>query len=131
MKKYLSSILLSTSLTFFSLYNFAFGQTAGSLLPCDGTPESPCGFPELIKLVDNSILFILKFMVAPLSVAVLVYGGFLYLTSGGNAGKRTKANAMFVSLFWGLFFCLTAWVIVKIILTTFDYNDATFSPVVQ
>jgi hypothetical protein len=102
-----------------------------TLIPCQGTPESPCGFPELIKMIDGLIMFVLTYLVLPIAVIILIWGGFLYLTSGGNPAKRTKANKMFKKLFIGLFFCLAAWMIVEIILNTVGYDDETFSPVIR
>ncbi len=120
------------ALALMSFGSKAFGQTSSGIeIPCDGSADSPCGFPELIILIDNSILFILKYMIMPISAVIILYAGFKYLTSGGNPGKRTEANKLFVNLLWGLFFCLAAWVIVKIILTTFGYDDTTFSPIVE
>lgn len=134
LKKYHKEISLVAGLAIFITANLVAKTVlaqADPIIPCDGTPENPCGFPEFIILIDNSISFVLKYLVLPLSAVVLAYGGFLYLTSSGNPGKRAKANTAFTSLLWGLFFCLAAWVIVKIILTTFGYDDATFSPIVQ
>ncbi len=104
---------------------------ASTFIVCEGTPESPCGFSELMILINGLISFILNFMVLPIATAVLMYAGFLYMTSEGNAGKKGKALGMLRKLLVGLFFCLAAWVIVKIILTTFGYNETLFSPVMN
>lgn len=70
---------------------------------------------------DDLILAVKKFfnVATPLalafSVVVIAYAGFLYMTSGSNASKRTKANEMFVKIAWGVFFMLGAWVIVTLI----------------
>ncbi|MEN9582774.1 MAG: Type secretion system pilin [Candidatus Parcubacteria bacterium] len=125
MKKYFLTILFSLLIA----TNVAFAQIP-DLIPCAGTIESPCGFPEVMVLINNIITAILSYFILPIAIAVFVYGGFLYMTSGSNPGKRTRANAMFRKLLIGLFFCLAAWAIVKIILTTFGYNDTTFSPIV-
>lgn len=128
MQKYIWSIsFLIFSLTSRVSAAFVFGQD--SLIPCDGSSADPCGFPELMKLIDNLITFILEYLILPISVVIFIYGGFLYLTSGSNPNKRTQANKMFKNLGIGIFFCLAAWVIVKIVLTTFQYDDQTFSPV--
>ena len=113
---------------FLSLF-LARTASASLFVQCEGTPESPCGFAELLSTVNAVIRFILEYAVAPIAVIVFTYGGFLYLTSGGNASQRSRANKMFLNLGRGLFFCLAAWVIVKIILTTLGYDDTTFSPV--
>jgi hypothetical protein len=103
---------------------------AADLIPCDGTPESPCGFNEVMALINTIVNFILGYAILPIAVVVFVYGGFLYMTSGSDAAKRTKAKKMFVKLLWGIFFCMAAWVIVKIILETFGYDTELFSPII-
>ncbi len=118
-------------LSAFMFFSFVQVARADSLIPCDGTPESPCGFTELMALISGVISFILKYMVLPIAVAILIYGGFLYLTSGSNPGKRSEANKMFRKLLIGLFFCLAAWAIVALILKTLGYNEPTFSPVIS
>jgi hypothetical protein len=125
MKKYFTAI----TLLLLTVAQTAFAAMP-DLIPCDGTPESPCGFPELMTMINNIITAILSYFILPIAIAVFVVGGFLYMTSGDNPNKRTRANAMFRKLLCGLFFCLAAWGIVKIILVTFGYNDTTFSPVV-
>ena len=132
MKKNLTKYIWVVTFFLLRAMHFASAQSASdSLIPCDGTPEHPCGFPELMTLINNLILVFLKYFILPVAVLIAMYGGFLYLTSGDNAGNRTKANRMFRYLFYGLFFCLAAWVIVKIILTTLGYNEPVFSPVIS
>ena len=58
----------------------AFGAT--DLIPCEGTPESPCGFNELFIVINAVIHFILSYLLLPVAVITLVYGGWLYFTSG-------------------------------------------------
>ncbi len=126
-KKQIQKYFWLSTFMFFSLVQTA---RADSLIPCEGTPESPCGFTELMALISGVIEFILKYMVLPIAVVIFIYGGFLYMTSGDNPGKRTDANKMFRKLLIGIFFCLAAWVIVGIILKTLGYNEPTFSPVI-
>ncbi len=109
---------------------YARFASASLLIPCDGTPEHPCGFAEMMTLINGVIRFFLMYLIGPIAIVIFLYGGWLYMSSGNAPAKRKQANDMFIKLLWGIFFCLTAWVIVKIILSTLGYDDATFSPVV-
>ena len=120
-----SAFIFTTTSLFASRIAFA-----SDLVPCDGTPESPCGFNEVLGVINAVVNFILNYAILPIAIVVFVYGGFLYMTSGSDASKRTKAKKMFGKLLWGIFFCMAAWVIVKIILETFGYDTGTFSPII-
>ncbi len=76
-----------------------------------------CDYYDLLaavkKIVNVGTIFGLAF-----SVVVIAYAGFLYLTSGGSAANRTRANGMFVSVGWGILFVLSAWMIVNLITST-------------
>ena len=122
-----------STLVFIFMATALFGSKmafASDVIPCDGTPESPCGFNEVLGVINAVVNFILNYAILPIAIVVFVYGGFLYMTSGSDASKRTKAKKMFGKLLWGIFFCLAAWVIVKIILETFGYDTELFSPII-
>ncbi len=73
-----------------------------------------CTFNDLIAAVTN---FTNKIMIIVLSLTVIpiAYAGFLLMTSGDNAGNRTKAREMLFSVAKGIFFMLAAWLIVTLI----------------
>lgn len=78
--------------------------------------DVPCEtFDALItaikKVIDWGVGLVLMF-----SVVIIAYAGSIYLRSGGNSGKRDKANKMFVSVAKGIFFILAAWLIVNLIM---------------
>ena len=46
------------------------------LVPCDNSASNPCGFPQLMALVNNIINFILYGMVIPIAAILFTYAGF-------------------------------------------------------
>ncbi len=96
-----------------------------AIIPCDGTPASPCGFPELMILIQRIINYLLFYMVLPIAAILCAYIGFLFVTSGANPGNRQKAKDMIPKFLFGLVIALAAWLIVKVILTTLGYDDST------
>src|SRR5687767_15156272 len=99
-----SKILLILVLAFalFAVADFALAQGGGTA-PGLGVPRQPAGLPGnpsdtitewIVRLVNYALG-----IVAILAVAYLIYGGFLYITSGGDseaseAGKNAIKNAI-------------------------------------
>ncbi len=73
-----------------------------------------CTYQDLINAVRNFTnqltIYVLAFTVVPIA-----YAGFLFMTSGGNAGNRSKAKDMLFKVAIGIFFMLSAWLIVSLI----------------
>ncbi len=88
---------------------------AGGLIPCAG-PD--CNFRSLIEFANTIIDWLLRIAI-PVSAALFSYAGFLYLTSGGNPAKKTAANKVFQSVFWGFVMALAAWIIVNFLTNFF------------
>lgn len=120
------SILLPMILLGMSFSGMVFAQETTSPTPkvaCD--PESivpcceasGCNFDELIKAVKRVVNWGVT-LALMLTVVVIAYAGFLYLTSADNAGKRTQANEMFVKVLEGMFYILAAWLIVTLIMSS-------------
>jgi hypothetical protein len=111
--------------TFLFLFVFFVGipQHASAALvscgltgPLNANGTQACGFPEFMKMISTIIDFLI-FTVAPLiALCVILYAGFLYLTSLGEAEKRTQANGMFVKAVSGMAIAMVAWILVKFIL---------------
>ncbi len=82
---------------------------------CEG-PD--CGFQDFIQLIQNVISFLITLAI-PISAILFSYAGYLYLTSMGAAGPRSKALGIFKNVFWGLVIALSAWMIVNLITNFF------------
>ncbi len=86
------------------------------LISCDGTKESPCDFKALIRLVQNIINF-LVYMSAPVAAVAFAWAGVLYLTAAGDEKRIGQAHAIFTDVLIGIGIVLSAWLIVKLIVT--------------
>lgn len=84
-------------------------QQSGKEVPCDS-------FFQLIQAVKNVINTVVALALA-FSVVIIAWAGWQYMTSGGEPAKRTKANAMFEKVAWGIGWVLAAWLIVNLIVT--------------
>lgn len=73
-----------------------------------------CTYQDLLNAVRNVTnqltVYVLAFTVVPIA-----YAGYLFMTSGDNAGNRTKAKAMLYKVAIGIFVMLSAWLIVSLI----------------
>jgi len=90
-----------------------------------GDYENSCGLNYLMQMVNKIINYVLIILATPLFVLIIVYVGFLFLTSGGDSGKVTKAKTIIKNAIIGYIIALAAWLIVKTILTTVGYVDVS------
>lgn len=83
------------------------------LFPCKNPPN--CSFNDLVALAQGvaSALIRISFILAPF---LLMYVGFLYLTSQDNPAKRSQANKFLKNAVIGLAIMLSAYLIVKLAL---------------
>jgi hypothetical protein len=106
------------------------GSTSWALLPLTVSAYDPCAgdttnslvcqdqksVPEIIKTVVNTILYIL----GALAVIMVIYSGFMYITSGGDANNVTKAKNTLMYSVIGLVVAVLAWSIVNFALKLFS-----------
>ncbi len=67
------------------------------------------------QLIGNVIYSVLGF-VGVIFMVLLIYGGFIWMTAGGNEEKVKKANGILMSSVFGLIIVLSAYVISYFIL---------------
>lgn len=103
-------------------YATAPGRTAGGVAYKAGEVV-PCEFNDFMKLIDNIINFILKFMAIPIAAIMFAYAGFLMVTSGGSTESRGKAKNIATNTVFGLVIVAGAWLIVKTLLSIMGYTD--------
>lgn len=108
--------LLFIQLVLFGVFftGTAFAQFDG-LVPC----TNDCSFNHLIELIQNITVFLL-WLAVPVATVLFAYAGFQYIFAAGDMGKIKKAHDIFWSVFIGLVFMASAWLIVKIIVGTLD-----------
>jgi hypothetical protein len=116
MKKYLNK---KAPLIVFVFFSFPLLVGAGIVPACTGTGAGgtvKCDFAYLVKLVKSVLDYILA-ITAPIAAIMFAYAGFLYMTSQGDPGKRTKANQIFTNVGIGIFFVVGAWLLAKAVLS--------------
>ena len=94
-------------------------DSASGLVPCDG-PN--CTYQDFMLLIQKVIMFLIKVGIA-FSAVVFAYAGWLYMTSGGDAGKVKQAHEMLTKVLWGFLFALGAFLIVQLISKQLGYAN--------
>ena len=85
----------------------------GSDTTCEDTAESEEGVNNLIATVIN----IFSVIVGIVAVIMIIYGGFRYITSGGDSSKITDARNTILYAIVGLIIVAFAQFVVKFILS--------------
>tara|TARA_B100000508_G_scaffold60333_1_gene47251 strand:- start:295007 stop:295825 length:819 start_codon:yes stop_codon:yes gene_type:complete len=82
-----------------------------------------CDFVDVMQLVQNIMNFMI-YLGTMVLVLILVYVGFLFITSQGNPGAIQKARSMAMSAVIGFVIILGGFLIVSTIMSTFaDKNE--------
>lgn len=87
----------------------------------DGKPETTLPGEQSCKICDiwvlsDRVVNFAFFLATPILIIVLIAGGFIYLTSGGNPKKTEQAKSLLTSAIVGIIIALAAWLIVSTIL---------------
>lgn len=83
---------------------------------CNKAAEA-CGWPELVRLINQLIQFVF-FLTSIIATISIAYAGWLFLTSGDNAGNRTKAKGILWNTVVGIIIIFTGWIVVQFILVS-------------
>jgi hypothetical protein len=107
---------LITFIALFSITGFAladFGVNIPNPLCLGGTSSTPCinDFPTLITTITGYILTV----VGALAVVMIVYAGFLFLTSSGSPEKIGKAKQALIYALWGVAISLAGTGLISVI----------------
>lgn len=84
----------------------------------DGKIGKHCTFADFFLFVDDILQFLIFTIGIPVAVLLLLYAGFLYLTTG-IAGKKAQAQKIIWAVVWGFVIMLGAWLFIKFILEFF------------
>jgi hypothetical protein len=115
MKKYIVLFALLIPILFFS-DNIAFAQTAAGTV----NYESYTNFPGVGRISNLcqliTALWLLGFTVLLTAVlGMFIWGGYIYVTAGVNAGKVNEAKEIFTNTITGLIIGLSIFIIINII----------------
>ncbi len=84
-----------------------------------------CGFNDFMYMVNKIISYIMV-LILPIAALVFAYAGYLYLTSGGDVGKRNAAKRGMTNLAVGVLIILCAWVLVRAVLVQLGVTEEFF-----
>lgn len=97
--------------------------------PAFGAVERPSNLPDITiqKLLTNIINWG-AFIVALVSILVILIAGIIWATSGGTEEGTKKARGMLLMGIVGLIIALAAWAIVNVVITVFfpGFNPTFF-----
>lgn len=111
-------IAFATPVLVFATPLLAFGQGGNSgLVPCGTDSTNQCSFEDLIILANNVIDFLIFNLAAPLAGIVMAIAGIMMFTAGGNEAQLSKAKSIFGYVVIGILIALSAWLIVKAIVS--------------
>ncbi len=96
------------------------------IVQCGITPDDPCEFCDIFKLINNIIIFFLVpspavnngFAVVPLIATLLILvGGFYILIAAGRPDAQTQGKNIITAVVIGLLVVYIAWIVINSILT--------------
>ena len=102
--------LVLVSAVIFLLPNISFAQIMVPQIGNLGTAD--------IQTVAGTIIQVVLGLLGLIALLIVLYGGFMWMTSGGNEEKVAKAKKILISGVIGLIIILTAYVITSFILET-------------
>jgi hypothetical protein len=85
------------------------GIDLSQVVQCGGTGQHPCGYNDVVNMV-NGVMTIFLYLIPSVGSVVLVWAGFMFMTSGDNADKRTKAKRALKNIGIGIAVMLGAWI---------------------
>ncbi|MFA6476421.1 MAG: hypothetical protein WCV68_03325 [Candidatus Paceibacterota bacterium] len=152
MSKYLSSIIsLSLILILFFVLTVSFLPQVSSAAPtlpngassyvpptdglvtCGRGAAGPmsCTLAELLKLIDNVLLFFMYAIVFPVTIFLIIYaGGKMIYYGNTNPGKASEAKKIFYDILIGFAIIFSAYVVVHQVFGYF-LGTTTTGPVKQ
>ena len=127
MKKILISTALGLALAVGATSLMSPLAGAVNVDPCTGTASSNSPLCQNSGMDENTIvktiINIFLYLVGAISVIMIVYSGFRYVTSAGNQNSVTSAKNTLLYAVVGLVVAMFAWAIVNWV-----YNSVTGTP---
>lgn len=105
---------------------FAFSPvfaSAAGLVNCDPSTGVDCTISSLFTAISNGIDWIIV-MAGPIAALAAAWAGVKYLTAGGDMAKIKDAHKIFWSVIVGFVIILSAWLVVKFILTQLGVDSS-------
>lgn len=77
-----------------------------------------CGFEDILRTVNNLIVFLITVVFVPVVIVMFMYAGFKYIAAQGDPKKLVSLKSMLKHIVGGMIIILCAWLIVRTILVT-------------
>ncbi|XLQ20037.1 MAG: pilin [Candidatus Moraniibacteriota bacterium] len=116
-KKYIRNVLVVSCISFVAVSFVAVDVFAAISAP-SGTGLPTAYGRNPIATVIQDVIKLLVGIVGGLSVLMIVVGGIMYMSSGGDQGKVDTAKNIIVYSIVGLVVSLLAWIIVNVVIKT-------------
>lgn len=84
-----------------------------------------CNFCTFMDLVGNLIRFFFVLLTI-VAILMIMYAGFLLVTSAGDVGAMTRAKSMFTNVVIGFIIVLSAWLIVDTVMKALITDQSKF-----
>ncbi len=99
----------------------------GAIVNCGNNPtmvgpaqgnntNGECDFTDFVGMLNGFVDWIIGSVGVVFTIS-LIYGGFLYMTSGENPGNKEKAKTILKTTLYGFIIILCAWLIVYTLIT--------------
>jgi hypothetical protein len=97
-------------------------SASGSNTDCQANGDANAGLTQLARTITTWFSII----VGAISILMIIYGGFRYITSGGDSGKVGNAKNTLIYAIIGLIIVALAQLIVNVVLTQADKATTNF-----
>lgn len=84
-------------------------------------PTEACNFCDGLIVIKNIISILFEFAI-PLTVIMIIYGGFKLMLAGGNEKSIKTGRDIMTNAAWGLVIVLASWVIINTVLQLLTGN---------
>ncbi len=103
------------------MLDFVKVASTKGLVPCGDSGEPACDLAQFFILVEKVIDFMLLIAI-PIAVAVIIYGGFLLMTSGGSEQRVSQGKQAILAAIIGLAITFGSLIIIKLLGLAIGYN---------
>ena len=108
--------LFAPGMCFAADYDYC-GKLPAELWEANGCRSEASNPDEVIAAKVTKPINVLLYIVGVLAVVMIIYGGFTYMTSAGDAAKVNKGKTILIYSIVGLVIAILAYAIVNFVIT--------------
>ena len=99
------------------------GKKYGGLVECGNKGQDPCGFFDILKLINTLIDFTFKVLVVPIAAILFAFAGLKMIISGGSSPEaRSAAKEVLINTVIGLAIAAGSFLIIKTLLLIIGFQ---------